>query len=161
MIYPGPPPQRYRPCVGILLINKAGNLFVGERLDTPNAWQMPQGGINAGESAVEAAIRELREETGIYKTKLLGIDKTWRTYNLPERIRRRAWGGEFRGQAQIWTSFSFTGTDADINIATVEPEFRRWKWTDPETLVREVVHFKRNIYRDIITSYPEWEDKVT
>ena len=156
MIYPGPPPQRYRPCVGILLINKAGNLFVGERLDTPNAWQMPQGGINAGESAVEAAIRELREETGIYKAELLGIDKTWRTYDLPKRITRQAWGREFCGQAQIWTSFFFTGTDSDVNIATEEPEFRRWKWSDPEALVREVVDFKRDIYRDVIAAHSEW-----
>ena len=161
MIYPGPPPERYRPCVGILLVNNAGNFFVGERLDTPNAWQMPQGGIDPGEGAVEAALRELYEETGIYKAELLGVDKTWRTYTLPKYIRRRAWGGEFRGQAQIWTSFFFTGTDADVNITTDKPEFGRWKWTDPETLMREVVKFKRNIYRDVIASYPEWARKVT
>ena len=161
MIYPGPPPERYRPCVGILLVNNVGKLFAGERIDTPNSWQMPQGGIEAGESAVDAAVRELREETGIYKAELLGIDKTWRTYTLPGHIRRRAWSGRFYGQAQIWTSFLFTGTDADVNIASQEPEFRRWKWTEPQTLVREVVEFKRDVYRDVIASYPEWKNTIT
>ncbi|MGB0632193.1 MAG: RNA pyrophosphohydrolase [Alphaproteobacteria bacterium] len=157
MIVSKSPPDRYRPCVGILLLNPADRIFVGERLDAPNAWQMPQGGIDPGESAVEAAVRELREETGIEAAELIGVDHTWRTYTLPREISRQAWDGKYLGQAQIWAAFRFTGDDADIDIATEEPEFRRWKWSDPESLIREIVDFKRDIYRDVLASYPTWK----
>ena len=156
MTGPGLPPDRYRPCVGILLLNDSGQFFVGERLDTPGAWQMPQGGIDAGENAIEAAMRELREETSIEDVLLIGADDSWRTYTLPQKISRRAWGGKFVGQAQIWVAFRFTGNDIDINIETKHPEFMRWKWTDRGSLIREIVHFKRDIYRDVIAAYPEW-----
>lgn len=157
MTGPGSPPDRYRPCVGILLLNSTDGIFVGERLDAPDAWQMPQGGIDPGETVVEAAVRELREETGIEDAALLGVDDTWRTYTLPREISRQAWGGRFFGQAQIWAAFRFTGDDANIDIATDEPEFGRWKWTDPETLLREIVDFKRDIYRDVLAAYPDWK----
>ena len=156
MIELSSPPDRYRPCVGILLLNDADEIFVGERLDAPEAWQMPQGGIDPGESAVEAAFRELREETGIEKAEILGIDNTWRTYTVPRRISRKAWGGKYIGQAQIWVAFRFTGEDSDIDIATDEPEFARWKWTDVENLVRQIVDFKRDIYRDVLATYQSW-----
>ena len=117
---------------------------------------MPQGGIDVGENAVEAGIRELQEETGIENALPIGVDNTWRTYTLPQEISRRAWGGEFLGQAQIWVAFRFKGIDADINVATENPEFIRWKWTDSEYLLREIVDFKRDIYRDVLTSYPTW-----
>ena len=156
MIDSSSPPDRYRPCVGILLLNDADEIFVGERLDAPEAWQMPQGGIDPDENAVEAAFRELREETGIEKAKILGIDDTWRTYTLPRRISRQVWGGKYFGQAQIWVAFRFTGEDSDIDIATEEPEFARWKWTDAENLVREIVDFKRDIYRDVLATYRSW-----
>ena len=157
MIDPAAPPDRYRPCVGILLLNQSDQIFVGERLDAPDAWQMPQGGIDPGESALDAAIRELREETSIETTKPIGVDDTWRTYTLPREISRKAWGGKFLGQAQIWVAFRFTGEDADIDISTDEPEFGRWKWTDPKTLIREIVDFKRDIYRDVLAAYPSWK----
>ncbi|MEE2996943.1 MAG: RNA pyrophosphohydrolase [Pseudomonadota bacterium] len=159
MTGPGLPPDRYRPCVGILLLNDEDRIFVGERLDTPEAWQMPQGGIDAGENAIEAAIRELREETSIEDVLLIGVDDSWRTYSLPRKIHQRAWGGKFYGQAQIWVAFRFTGKDADINIETKHPEFRRWKWTDRETLIQEIVQFKRKIYRDVVAAYPKWKTK--
>ncbi|NBP72055.1 MAG: RNA pyrophosphohydrolase [Alphaproteobacteria bacterium] len=154
---PGSPPDRYRPCVGIILLNNRDRIFVGERLDAPDAWQMPQGGIDPGESPVDAAVRELREETGIKSAELIGMDDTWRTYTLPRRISKQAWGGKYLGQAQIWAAFRFAGDDAEIDIATDVPEFARWKWTDPETLIREIVEFKREIYRQVITAYPNWK----
>jgi putative (di)nucleoside polyphosphate hydrolase len=156
MTGPGLPPERYRPCVGILLLNDSDQFFVGERLDTPGAWQMPQGGIDAGENAIEAAMRELREETSIEDVLLIGADDSWRTYTLPQKITRRSWGGKFVGQAQIWVAFRFTGNDTDINIETKHPEFLRWKWTDRDALIREIVHFKRDIYRDVVAAYPKW-----
>ena len=156
MTDPASPPDRYRPCVGILLLNSNDEIFVGERLDTPEAWQMPQGGIDPGESVVEAAARELREETGIEQAELLGVDNTWRTYTLPREISRRAWGGRYLGQAQIWAAFRFTGDDADIDIATEHPEFARWKWTNPENLIREIIEFKRGIYREVLATYRSW-----
>ena len=119
MIELSSPPDRYRPCVGILLLNDADEIFVGERLDAPEAWQMPQGGIDPGESAVEAAFRELREETGIEKAEILGIDNTWRTYTLPRRVSRKAWGGKYIGQAQIWVAFRLP---AKIRISILRPK---------------------------------------
>ena len=156
MINFGSPPDRYRPCVGILLLNVDEKIFVGERVDALGAWQMPQGGIDPDENVIEAAVRELQEETGIENALPIGIDNNWRTYILPEEVRPKSWGGKFIGQAQIWVAFKFTGNDADINVTTTLPEFSRWKWTDPDTLLNEIVSFKRDIYRDVLAAYPTW-----
>ena len=156
MIDPYTAPDKFRPCVGILLLNRADGIFVGERLDAPDAWQMPQGGIDRGESVIDAAVRELFEETGIKNVRPLGVDDEWRTYTLPREISRSAWGGEFLGQAQVWTAFRFTGDDSEINIKTAHAEFARWKWTDPDNLIREIIDFKRDIYRDVLAAYPSW-----
>lgn len=116
---------------------------------------MPQGGIDEGELAVDAAIRELEEETGIDTAEFLGISNQWRRYDVPRAIAATAWGGRFRGQAQLWAAFRFTGDASDIDIETEHPEFSRWKWTDPETLLAEIVPFKRDIYADVLVEFAE------
>lgn len=148
-----PPPPGYRPCVGILLVNRDGGIFVGERLDTPAAWQMPQGGIDEGEQPVEAATRELLEETGISSAAVVAVSRDWLTYDLPAKLSRTAWGGRYRGQAQIWVLFRFTGSDAEIDIVTPHPEFGRWKWTDPDSLLAEIVAFKRSVYEAVLAEF--------
>ena len=150
-----PSPAGYRPCVGILLIDNLGKIFVGERLDTPGAWQMPQGGIDDDETPVEAAFRELKEETGIDAATLLGISAEWRNYDLPPELAATAWGGRFRGQTQLWAAFRFTGTDDEIDIATEHPEFGQWKWTGPDTLLEEIVDFKRALYVQVLAEFAE------
>jgi putative (di)nucleoside polyphosphate hydrolase len=147
------PPTGYRPCVGILLLDSNGGIFVGERLDTPGAWQMPQGGIDNGEAALDAAFRELKEETGIETAELLGISEIWRAYDLPPALAAKAWGGRFRGQAQRWFALRFTGRPEEIDIRTEHPEFSQWKWTDAETLLAEIVDFKRDLYSEVLEEF--------
>jgi putative (di)nucleoside polyphosphate hydrolase len=146
-------PEGYRPCVGILLLDDLGRIFVGERLDTPGAWQMPQGGIDAGETPVDAAFRELKEETGIDAATLLGISTEWRSYDLPPELAATAWAGRFRGQTQLWAAFRFTGSADDIDISTEIPEFGQWKWTDPRTLLEEIIDFKRALYTEVLAEF--------
>ncbi|MGZ0247991.1 MAG: RNA pyrophosphohydrolase [Alphaproteobacteria bacterium] len=153
MIQNQPPPSGYRPCVGILLLDSDGAIFVGERIDTPGAWQMPQGGIDKGETATEAVFRELKEETGIEAAELLGISDIWRSYDLPPALAAKAWGGRFRGQAQLWSALRFTGTRNDIDIQTEHAEFSQWKWTDPTTLLSEIVDFKRDLYAEVLAEF--------
>jgi len=143
----------YRPCVGICLINKAGKVFVAERLDTPDAWQMPQGGIDKGEAPEVAALRELEEEIGTRKASLLGQSKGWLKYDLPDELIGKVWKGKYRGQKQIWFAFRFEGSDDDINIETVHPEFGRWQWVDLDRIVDLIVPFKRDIYREIVDQF--------
>ena len=147
------PPDGYSPCVGVMLLDAAGRIFVGERIDTPGAWQMPQGGIDAGEAPLDAAIRELQEETGITDAALLALSPVWRTYDVPPELARRAWDGNYRGQAQIWAAFRFLGIDADIDLAAHHAEFSRYKWTDPPSLLAEIVDFKRAIYAEVIGEF--------
>jgi len=150
-----PPPEGYRPCVGILLLDRDGAIFVGERIDTPGAWQMPQGGIDEGETATEAVLRELKEETGIEAAAILATSQTWRSYDLPPALAATAWGGRFRGQTQLWSALRFTGTSKDIDIQTTHPEFSQWKWTDPSTLLAEIVDFKRDLYAEVLAEFQE------
>jgi putative (di)nucleoside polyphosphate hydrolase len=147
------PPEGYRPCVGIFLLNSDNGIFVGERLDTPNAWQMPQGGIDDGETPLEAARRELTEETGITTAELLTIDNAWLTYDVPEGIRKNSWGGIYRGQAQIWAAFCFKGSEKEIQFQGEHAEFSRWKWTNPSDLLAEIVDFKRPVYNQILERF--------
>ncbi|MCC7260446.1 MAG: RNA pyrophosphohydrolase [Alphaproteobacteria bacterium] len=119
----------YRPGVGIILLNAKDRVFVAQRIDSPGpAWQMPQGGIDAGESPQEAALRELEEETGTALAEMLHEMPGWFYYELPDALCQSLWGGRFCGQRQRWFILRFTGTDADINIATAHPEFSAWRW---------------------------------
>ena len=121
----------YRSNVGIMMVNKTGYIFVGQRLDNnQNAWQMPQGGIEAGEDPETAAYRELLEETGVNQqnVRFLASSSRWLSYDLPEDLIPTLWNGKFRGQKQKWFLFKFLGKDGDINIATEHPEFSKWKW---------------------------------
>ncbi|KQN26399.1 RNA pyrophosphohydrolase [Sphingomonas sp. Leaf33] len=148
----------YRPCAGVMILNRAGRVFVGQRLDsTLEAWQMPQGGIDPGEDALAAAIREVGEETGIAPEHLTLIAEASEElrYDLPEDLVGKLWQGKWRGQRQRWFLFAFTGTDADVDIQTAHPEFRAWKWADPAELPDMIVPFKRALYEDVIAAFDE------
>lgn len=144
----------YRPCVGIMLVNQEGLVFVGRRIDqTVEGWQMPQGGIDDGETPVQAALRELEEEAGTNKATILGEMDEWLTYDLPPHLLGVALHGRYRGQRQKWFALRFTGEDCDINIATHEPEFAAWKWLALEALPRLIVPFKRDTYAKVIAAF--------
>lgn len=146
----------YRPCVGITLISSDGRLFVGERVDNPGAWQMPQGGIDPGETVEQAFFREMREEIGTDKAEILRIHHEKLRYELPPRLRKRLWGGQFRGQEQDWVASRFLGTDTDIQIAAHRPqEFQKWRWVKPDELLDLIVPFKRETYREVLESFKD------
>lgn len=143
----------YRPCAGVMLMNRDGLIFVGQRLDNRfEAWQMPQGGIDPGEDALTAAIRELGEETGIAPDKVHLIAEAPEDidYDLPEELVGKLWGGRYRGQRQRWFLFRFLGEDADVNIETAHPEFRAWRWIEPHLLPQVIVAFKKPLYERLI-----------
>jgi putative (di)nucleoside polyphosphate hydrolase len=150
------PPAGYRPCVGLMLVNVAGLLFIGERRGPiQNAWQMPQGGIDPGEDPRAAATRELREEVGTDRAELIAESRYWYAYDLPPELRPPRWGGRYHGQTQKWFGFRFTGADRDIDIAAHEPEFVRWRWARPDEAVRLAVAFKRPIYEAVLEEFGE------
>jgi len=146
-------PEGYRPCVGMMLFNRDGRVFVGRRIDTADAWQMPQGGIDPGETPAAAALREMREEIGTDKAIILAESPIWRPYDLPPRLGSRLWGGRYRGQAQKWLALRFTGADADIDLRTPHPEFDAWRWVDLDRLVELIVPFKRDVYREVVAEF--------
>ncbi|NVK19030.1 MAG: RNA pyrophosphohydrolase [Methylocystaceae bacterium] len=143
----------YRPCVGICLFNKEGQVFVAERIDTPDAWQMPQGGIDKKEDPADAALRELEEEIGTNKAQIIGRTEDWLYYDLPDHLIGKVWKGKYRGQKQIWFAMDFDGTDDDINIQTQHPEFSRWKWVGLDEIVDLIVPFKRDLYQEIVLQF--------
>ncbi|HEV2185759.1 MAG TPA: RNA pyrophosphohydrolase [Stellaceae bacterium] len=148
----------YRPGVGIVLINRDRLVFAGRRIDRPaglSAWQMPQGGIDPGETPREAALRELREEVGTDKAEIIAESRVLHRYDLPVEISGRMWGGRFRGQKQIWFAMRFVGEDIDIDPATEHPEFDAWKWVSAPELPELIVPFKRAIYVAILDEFRE------
>ena len=148
--------QFYRAGVGILLLSGEGKVFVGRRIDMPQGlapWQMPQGGIDPGETPRQAALRELQEEIGTDKADILAESQVWRHYDVPPEVAGRMWGGRFRGQRQKWFAMRFTGTDADIDPATEHPEFDAWQWVVPDRLPELIVPFKRAIYTDLLIEF--------
>ena len=149
----GPQPG-YRPCVGLMLINPAGLVFLGERRGPlTNAWQMPQGGIDPDETPRDAAWRELREEVGTGRAALIEESRYWYAYDLPPQLRPPRWDRRYRGQSQKWFAFRFTGTNADIDIAAHDPEFVRWRWARADEALRLIVPFKRPVYQAVIGEF--------
>jgi putative (di)nucleoside polyphosphate hydrolase len=145
---------RYRRAVGIMLLNAWDKVFVARRIDFPgDAWQMPQGGVDTGESPREAALRELKEEIGTDQAEFLAETRGWLTYDFPAGLRDRVWRGRFQGQRQKWFAMRFTGRDSDIDLATAHPEFDTWKWVEPDELPRLIVPFKRQVYLDVLREF--------
>ncbi|MEP3275894.1 MAG: RNA pyrophosphohydrolase [Stappiaceae bacterium] len=154
----------YRPCVGIMLINKAGLVWVGKRdsgkgkTEPEYAWQMPQGGIDKGESPIQAAKRELEEETSVSNISLLAEAPEWLSYDLPSVLNDgKPWRGKFRGQSQKWFAFRFDGADEEINILEPTgghtPEFSEWRWESAHRLPSLIVPFKRDVYEQIVETF--------
>lgn len=150
-------PLLYRPCVGIMLLNNMGKVFVAQRIDTrTEAWQMPQGGIDEGEDPVCAAMRELEEEIGTNKAALIAESTDWLYYDLPRDLQGKLWEGRYKGQRQKWFLYRFLGEDHDINLETAHPEFLNWRWANINELQDLAISFKRHIYEKIIQEFQEF-----
>jgi putative (di)nucleoside polyphosphate hydrolase len=150
----------YRANVGAVLFNRSGRVFVARRADLPNAegiaggWQLPQGGIDAGEDPVGAVLRELAEEIGTARAEIIGEHPDWLTYELPDALLGRALHGRYRGQRQRWFALRFLGTDSDIRLdADPHPEFDAWRWAELAELEALAIDFKRPIYRTLAASF--------
>ena len=149
-----PANNEYRPGVGILLLNERGEVFVGRRADLKDeAWQMPQGGIDEGETTQQAALRELKEEIGTDKADLIAESRGWFTYAVPAELARKKWGGRWKGQRQKWMVMLFRGSDSDIDLGAEHPEFDAWRWARVEELPKLAVSFKRQLYLDVIGEF--------
>ena len=146
----------YRPCVGIALFNDDNHVFVGERIDNPGAWQMPQGGIDEGETVEDAFFREMEEEIGSTLAEIIRVHDTPLRYELPPHLIGKLWNGQFGGQEQIWVAARFMGLDSDINIhAHRQPEFQAWQWAPLDQILDLIVPFKRNTYAEVITAFKD------
>lgn len=154
----------YRPCVGVMLLNRKGLAFIGRRKDGPehidevHVWQMPQGGIDEGEDAWPAALRELYEETNVRSVEKLGEIGEWLTYDIPRDIVGQAWKGRYRDQKQKWFALRFTGNDSEIDIAHPggghhKPEFIAWRWEPVANLARLIIPFKRPVYEEVVKAF--------
>ncbi|MEO1542664.1 MAG: RNA pyrophosphohydrolase [Pseudomonadota bacterium] len=164
----------YRPCVGLMVLNAQGQVWIGRRSGQeklrdksgdqsevpPKWWQMPQGGIDRGETPVEAAYRELFEETGIAadQVEIVAESANWVKYDLPKELLGRIWKGRFRGQTQRWFVMRYKGSDGDINITPDDPEmieFDQWRWADVDELMGLVIPFKREVYEAVLAEFGE------
>jgi putative (di)nucleoside polyphosphate hydrolase len=152
----------YRPCVGIMVFNRAGQVWIGRRFDAPGEpegpgawWQMPQGGIDEAEDAGKAALRELWEETGIRSVQVIAESAGWYNYDLPVALRPKAWGGRYRGQKQKWFAMRFTGSDDEVTLARPghQPEFDAWRWAALNELICLIVPFKREVYQQVVQEF--------
>lgn len=153
--------KEYRPGVGIALFNAEGKVLVAERLDNPDSWQMPQGGIDKGEEPEVAVFREMKEEIGTDNARIMGAMKDWITYDIPERTAKKLWGGKYKGQKQKWLALEYLGKDSDIDLeADKHPEFSRWKWVPVEDLLDYVVPFKRDAYKKVIAEFKPYADEL-
>lgn len=158
MIAPKIDPNKlpYRPCVGLMVLNHAGQVFVGNRVDQSiESWQMPQGGIDEGEEPWVTALRELTEEIGTSNVELLREHPDWLLYDLPPQLIGVAWEGKFRGQKLKWFAVRFKGADADINVKTAHQEFSNWRWVDIGDLLGLIVPFKRETYAKVIAAFSD------
>jgi putative (di)nucleoside polyphosphate hydrolase len=155
----------YRPCVGVMVLNGSGEVFIGRRVDGPehvdraHAWQMPQGGIDPGEEPWPAALRELHEETNIRSVERLGEIADWLTYDIPRHLVGQAWKGKYRGQMQKWFAVRFTGPESEIDVAhpggAHKPEFAAWRWETMKNVPDLVVPFKRDVYRRVVSEFQQ------
>ena len=140
----------YRNGVGIVVLNNENKVFVAKRIDNPkNFWQMPQGGVDEGENLLNAAYRELKEETSIFNVKLIKEIEDWTQYDLPSKLIGIIWKGRYKGQKQKWFIFKFLGDDTEINIKTKNPEFLDWKWIEIGKITEIVVDFKKEVYQKV------------
>lgn len=148
------PPEGYRRGVGLVLVNREGKIFLGERRGPMlNAWQMPQGGIDPGETPAEAAHRELAEEVGTDRVTLLEETPAWYAYELPRSIAPRVWKGRYRGQAQKWFLFRFEGADSDIDLEAHDPEFSAWRWASRDEVLAAAWEVKLDLYRTVLSLF--------
>ncbi len=144
----------YRPCVGMMLINPDNLVFVAHRIDMQvEAWQMPQGGIDAGEDPETAVFREMKEEIGTDDARIIGVTEDWINYDLPDHLIGKVWKGRYRGQRQKWFAMRYTGSDDDIDIETEHPEFDAWRWVAFDALIDLVIPFKRDSYAQVVAEF--------
>lgn len=156
-----PDSQHYRLGAGAMLFSRTGQVWVGQRIDTADAWQMPQGGIDAGEAPAAAALRELHEEVGSDNVRMLAEAEGWLKYDLPPALAARAWGGKYRGQMQKWFAFRFLGSDGEFDIHGVAtPEFSAWRWVDIADVARLIVAFKRPLYEALVAEFSHFAEIV-
>ena len=151
----------YRPCVGVMLLNAQGLVWIGRRFEKQNDdgvgkwWQMPQGGIDAGEDPAKATIRELYEETAVTNAHIIAEAPSWYNYDLPEHLIGKSWGGKYRGQKQKWFALKFTGLDSEINLQPPghKQEFDAWRWAKMDEMLELIIPFKREVYVDVIAAF--------
>jgi putative (di)nucleoside polyphosphate hydrolase len=160
----------YRSCVGVMLLNRVGLVFIGRRLGGPehvdaiHSWQMPQGGLDQGEDPYEAALRELYEETSVRSVSKLAESKDWHAYDLPSEVGKQAWKGKYRGQKQKWFALRFTGNENEIDVLRPggghhKPEFLEWRWEKMERLAELVIPFKRKVYEQVVREFSRFSGR--